>query len=78
MSQYLFEYWNDAGVTPPYILVVKINRSGQEFTVHDPQRENVVVFRSKDYVAVRHWLTEDEFEFVRQNQRFDQEFKDSV
>ena len=74
MAQHNFEVWYEESSThrPPKILLVYKDAEVGIFQILDCQMQMKVVFESRSYTDVRHWLTEDEFDFLRQSKRFDE------
>ena len=64
------EIWADTLISPPYILMLVKEKSGN-FCIHNPAQNYKVIFTSDDYEAAKMWLLEDEYE--RLNSRILQE-----
>jgi hypothetical protein len=57
-----FEVWADAGLMPPYVLVLLFE--GVMYSLYDP-RENMIIQKFSEYELARKWLLEDAYELVR-------------
>ncbi|RPH91119.1 MAG: hypothetical protein EHM73_04120 [Chroococcales cyanobacterium metabat2.561] len=57
------EVWSDMLLSPPYILLLLAESSGN-YRVYDPSEGYQVVFTSSSYEEAENWLLEDEFEPV--------------
>jgi len=55
------EVWIDPMLSPPYILLLLSDRSGN-CRIHDPAEGCRVVFTSATYDKAQTWLSEDEYE----------------
>jgi len=62
-----FEIWYSEGVEviPHYLLIVTTDEKDRgKIIVIDPQKNNEICFRGKDYDEVCNWLWEDDFHLV--------------
>ncbi|NCQ97261.1 MAG: hypothetical protein EWV75_19420 [Microcystis wesenbergii Mw_QC_S_20081001_S30D] len=57
------EVWIDPLLSPPYILLLLAESSGN-YRVYDPSEGYQVVFTGASYEEAENWLLEDEFEPV--------------
>ncbi|MFN4850275.1 hypothetical protein [Microcystis sp.] len=57
------EVWIDTLLSPPYILLLLAESSGN-YRVYDPSESYQVVFTGASYEEAENWLLEDEFEPV--------------
>lgn len=57
------EVWIDPLLSPPYILLLLAESSGN-YRVYDPSEGYQVVFTGASYEEAENWLLEDEFELV--------------
>ncbi|MFM7905636.1 MAG: hypothetical protein ACKPA9_10900 [Microcystis sp.] len=57
------EVWIDPLLSPPYILLLLAESSGN-YRVYDPSEGYQVVFTGTSYEEAENWLLEDEFEPV--------------
>ncbi len=57
------EVWIDPLLSPPYILLLLAESSGN-YRVYDPSEGYQVVFTGASYEETENWLLEDEFEPV--------------
>ncbi|MCZ8037837.1 MAG: hypothetical protein O9276_06790 [Microcystis sp. LE17-20A] len=57
------EVWIDTLISPPYILLLLAESSGN-YRVYDPSEGYQVVFTGASYEEAENWLLEDEFEPV--------------
>ncbi|MFN6248008.1 hypothetical protein [Microcystis sp.] len=57
------EVWIDPLLSPPYILLLLAESSGN-YRVYDPSESYQVVFTGASYEEAENWLLEDEFEPV--------------
>jgi hypothetical protein len=57
------EVWSDMLLSPPYILLLLAESSGN-YRVYDPSEGYQVVFTGASYEEAENWLLEDEFEPV--------------
>ena len=57
------EVWSDMLLSPPYILLLLAESSGN-YCVYDPSEGYQVVFTGASYEEAENWLLEDEFEPV--------------
>ncbi|MGV0023799.1 hypothetical protein [Phormidesmis priestleyi] len=55
------EVWIDPMLSPPYVLLLLGDRSGN-CRIHDPAESYKVVFTSATYDEAQTWLLEDEYE----------------
>ena len=55
------EVWIDPMLTPPYILLLLGNSSGN-CSVYDPAENYKIIFTSSSYNDAQNWLLEDEYE----------------
>ncbi|MEM8545288.1 MAG: hypothetical protein AAGF66_15015 [Cyanobacteria bacterium P01_H01_bin.119] len=55
------EVWIDPMLSPPYILLLLSDLSGN-CRIHDPAENYKVVFASPSYDEAQNWLLEDEYE----------------
>ena len=55
------EVWIDPMLTPPYILLLLGNLSGN-CSVYDPAENYKIIFTSSSYNDAQNWLLEDEYE----------------
>ena len=61
------ELWIDPTASPPYVLILLSNKSG-ETQIYDPAEKYKVILSSSTYKEAKLWLLEDEYE------RFEQRF----
>ncbi|MDB9312330.1 hypothetical protein PN462_04375 [Spirulina sp. CS-785/01] len=63
-SQWEFaEIWVDPWLSPPYILMLVKEQSGQ-FSIQNPAQNYQSIFTSQTYEESQMWLLEDEYERV--------------
>ncbi len=58
------EVWVDPTTTPPYILLLLEDTTGQ-WRIFDPTKEFTLLFSHPSYEEAKFWLLEDEYECVR-------------
>lgn len=57
------ELWIDPMASPPYILILLSDSSGNS-SIYDPNQNYQLVFKSNTYEEAKLWLLEDEYERV--------------
>lgn len=57
------EVWIEPMLSPPYLLLLLGDRSGNCY-IHDPAQGYKTIFSSSTYEEAQHWLLEDEYEPV--------------
>ena len=57
------ELWVDPTASPPYVLILLGDGSGNS-CVYDPAQNYQIVFSSSNYQEAKLWLLEDEYERV--------------
>jgi hypothetical protein len=55
------EVWIDAMLSPPYVLLLLVDREGK-CCVYDPAEGYKVIFTCSSYEEAQLWLLEDEYE----------------
>ncbi|MBA3246783.1 MAG: hypothetical protein H0T63_01715 [Pyrinomonadaceae bacterium] len=62
-----FEVWFTEGtdIIPGYLLIVTPDESRTGCIVIDPQQNQNIIFRGRDYEETKNWLLEDEYSLVR-------------
>lgn len=55
------EVWIEPMLSPPYILLLLGDESGN-CHIFDPAKSYAVIFKSSSYDEAQHWLLEDEYE----------------
>ena len=59
----LTELWVDPTASPPYVLILLGDNSGNS-SIYDPAQNYQIVFASSSYEEAKLWLLEDEYERV--------------
>jgi hypothetical protein len=57
------ELWVDPTASPPYVLILLGDNSGNS-CIYDPAQNYQIVFASSSYEEAKLWLLEDEYERV--------------
>ena len=61
-----YEIWADDGLDPPYVLIVKADKTKPNtLVVYDPKEDFKIIHRAESYEDVKLWLLEDEYTLVR-------------
>ncbi len=59
----LTELWVDRSASPPYVLMLLANESGN-CCIYDPKQDYEAIYSSSNYQEAKLWLLEDEYERV--------------